>query len=142
MRFINFSTNCTFLDIPGVRGPFSGTLILGDPIDPISGSGVTSCSVADFLKIASKADRIRFSVPVIVVYGVGIGLVAANGLQPLSVNECVFFKIDFVGCVPKCGRNLEFSFLRACGVRVSLLAICRNVKISGAGTTSNLDGLR
>lgn len=31
---------------------------VGEPIDPVSMSGVTSCSVADFRKITSKAERI------------------------------------------------------------------------------------
>lgn len=42
------------------------------------------------------------SAPVTVVYGVTAGL--AKGLNPLSVNEFVFFNIDFFGCVPNTGE--------------------------------------
>lgn len=77
-------------------------IIGGVPGDPDSISGVTSCSVADFRKMISNADRMRLSVPVIVVYGVDGGL-PNDGLHTFKLNELVFFRIDFFGCIPNIG---------------------------------------
>lgn len=115
-------------------------VILGVPIEPSSGSGVTSARVLDFRKIISNADRILLSPPVIVEYGVIIGLWGDRGLEPFIVNELVFFKIDF-GFDPKIGLVNVLSFF-CCAGNISLFAISRNVVKSGAGITSNLDGLR
>lgn len=71
-------------------------------MEPNSGSGVTSARVPDFLKMISNADRILLSPPVIVEYGVIMGLCGDKGLDPFIVKELVFFRID-LGFAPKIG---------------------------------------
>lgn len=75
-------------------------------------AGITSCSVADFRKITSKAERSRFSAAVIVEYGVADGLVFISGAKCRKLNELVFFRIDFRGYDPKFGLFVESLFLR------------------------------
>lgn len=71
-----------------------------------------------------------------VVYGVNVGLCGLKELNPFKLKELVFFKIDF--------GNDEAASCRflACGGSISSVAICLKLKISGAGRTSNLEGLR
>lgn len=79
--------------------------------------------------------------PVIVEYGVIKGLPGV-GVYAFKLKEFVFFKIDFFGWVPNNGWFMaSFSFL-ACGGSISLFAISRSFKISGAGNISKRDDRR